>query len=272
MTGQGVPHIWKREPFQEWPSTLKHILALSCRPLLRQVARGHSLLAFDYDGTLAPIVSDPSIAEMRASTVKSLRRVARLYPVAIVSGRAVADVVPRLQGISVQAVLGNHGIEPSPQMESSAQLVRSWMPAIAESAAKFPGVVVEDKRHSVSIHYRKAVDPAVARDSMMRDLARLGPEADAADGKYVINVVPHDAPDKGDALVRLCNEHAAEYAVFAGDDVTDEDAFARTGNCRLLGVRIGRSARSRAEYFLQDQNEMDEFLEILANLRSDRPE
>lgn len=249
---------------------MKHVLALRNRPLLRQVARGHSLLAFDYDGTLAPIVTDPTKAQMRASTEKSLRRVARLYPVAIVSGRAVADVVPRLNGINVQTVLGNHGIEPSPHMESSARLVRSWMPAIAESAARFPGVVVEDKRHSVSIHYRKASDPVAARDSLMHDLALLGPEADAADGKYVINVVPHDAPDKGDALVRLCNEHVAEYAIFVGDDVTDEDAFARTGHCRVLGVRIGKSARSSAEYYLQDQSEMDEFLDVLATLRSNQ--
>lgn len=232
------------------------------------MARGHTLLAFDFDGTLAPIVSDPEAAAMRPRTATLLRDVAQAYPVAIVSGRAVADVRARLNGIVVQAILGNHGIEPSPQMESSAALVRQWMPAITAAADRFPGVIVENKRHSVSLHYRQAREPFVARDGLIMDLARLGPEAEAADGKYVINVVPHDAPDKGDALVRLCHEHIAEYAVFVGDDVTDEDAFAQTGNCRVLGIRVGRSANSRANYYLRTQEEMDELLHLLKSLRA----
>ena len=247
---------------------MKYILARRNLPLLRRVARGHSLLAFDFDGTLAPIVSEPRDAFMRPATATLLRALAQVYPVAIVTGRAVADVGPRLAGIPVQTILGNHGIEPSPQMETSAALVNSWMPAIDAAASRFPGVIVENKRHSVSLHYREATEPFAVRDELLRDLAQLGPEAEAADGKYVINVVPHDAPDKGDALVRLCQENIAEYAVFVGDDVTDEDAFARTGQCRVLGIRVGRSSNSHAQYYLRTQLEMDELLAMLVSLRT----
>jgi trehalose 6-phosphate phosphatase len=248
---------------------VKHILAQRTRPVLRRVARGHSLLAFDFDGTLAPIVSDPANAMMRPRTAELLRGVAQAYPVAVVTGRAVADVRPRLDGIPVQAILGNHGIEPSPHMESSAALVRQWMPVISAAAGRFPGVVVENKRHSVSVHYRQATEPFVARDELLRDLEQLGPDAETADGKYVINIVPQDAPDKGDALISLCRQHHAEYAVFVGDDVTDEDAFARTGHCSVLGIRVGRSSSSRAQYYLRTQEEMDKMLELLMSLRAE---
>jgi trehalose 6-phosphate phosphatase len=246
---------------------MRYILAHRNRPILRQVARGHSLLAFDFDGTLAPIVSDPRGAEMRPRTAELLRNVARAYPVAIVSGRAVADIRPRLDDAPVQAILGNHGIEPSPHMESSARLVNEWIPVIQAVAARHPGVVVENKRHSVTLHYRQAPDPLAARDTMLRELAQLGPDAESTDGKFVINVVPHDAPDKGDALVRLCVEHATEYAVFVGDDVTDEDAFALTGRCQVIGIRVGRSASSRAAYYLRSQDEMDDLLALLSAFR-----
>ena len=111
--------------------------------------------------------------------------------------------------------------------------------------------------------------PIVALTALILVLNVVAPStADVRVLKYVINVVPHDAPDKGDALVRLCQENIAEYAVFVGDDVTDEDAFARTGQCRVLGIRVGRSSTSRAQYYLRTQLEMDELLALLVSLRT----
>ena len=57
--------------------------------------------------------------------------------------------------------------------------------------------------------------------------------------------------------------------MFVGDDVTDEDAFARTGHCRVVGIRVGRAATSRAQYYVRSQDEMDLLLELLASLRRD---
>ena len=75
---------------------MKYILAQRNRPLLRRLARAHTLLVFDFDGTLAPIVPDPKGAAIRPHTAALLRQVAEVYPVAILSGRALADVTPRL--------------------------------------------------------------------------------------------------------------------------------------------------------------------------------
>jgi trehalose 6-phosphate phosphatase len=74
---------------------MRHLLSRDGRELLAQLASTHVLLAFDFDGTLAPIVSDREGARMRASTARLFARVAAAYPVAVISGRARADVTAR---------------------------------------------------------------------------------------------------------------------------------------------------------------------------------
>ena len=70
---------------------MRHILARANRDVLRQFACSRVLLAFDYDGTLAPIVSDPKQAAMRATTRALLSEIAKRYPCVVISGRARAD-------------------------------------------------------------------------------------------------------------------------------------------------------------------------------------
>jgi hypothetical protein len=78
---------------------MKSLLAPQNLPALRRLARGRVLLAFDFDGTLAPIVADPARAHLRPRTRRLLADVARKYPCVVISGRRRADVVGRLAGI-----------------------------------------------------------------------------------------------------------------------------------------------------------------------------
>src|SRR5688572_20293685 len=135
---------------------MKHILAPRNLHVLAQYAHTNVLLAFDYDGTLAPIVSNPSKAKMRARTKKALEQVARRYPAAIISGRARTDVAAHLEGIELVEIFGNHGLEPSPGMQQYASMVRKWMQALQRELRGIPGISIEDKTYSLAVHYRMA--------------------------------------------------------------------------------------------------------------------
>ena len=79
--------------------------------ILDQIAAARALLAFVYDGTLAPYTEERTAADMRPETRALLRTAALLYPCAVISGRARADVAARVEGIPLIGVIGNHGAE-----------------------------------------------------------------------------------------------------------------------------------------------------------------
>jgi trehalose 6-phosphate phosphatase len=245
---------------------VRHALSHTARAELERFSQQRGLLVLDYDGTLSPIVSDPAHASMRDQTAALLAELARLLPVAVLSGRSRTDLVGRLHGISLAAIIGNHGAEPDEPTGQEAQLrslVVGWLAAVADLPALVEGAVLEDKGLSLSVHYRSAPDIAVAGRRIRRILGRLS-GARLIGGKRVFNLLPAAAPNKGTAFERLRAIHGREAALFVGDDLTDEDVFDR---CRrtsgALGVRVGRSATSTARYYLKDQAEIDALLEAL---------
>jgi trehalose 6-phosphate phosphatase len=256
---------------------MKYLLAAAQGPVLERFARTRLLLAFDFDGTLAPIVRDPDRAAMRPSTRRLLIEAARLYPCAVISGRSRADALRRLAGVPMRAVIGNHGAEtggrPSPAERRRARDVRRWQAALGRVLAAggdaFEGVWLEDKRLSLAIHYRRARHRPEARrailEAILEAIAPLG-RARVVGGKYVVNLVPAGSPDKGAALDHLRARLACDHALYVGDDDTDEAAFASHRRRRLLAVRIGSRADSHAGYCLRDQREIDRLLAALIEL------
>jgi trehalose 6-phosphate phosphatase len=245
---------------------VKNILADEHLPALRHFARERVLLAFDFDGTLAPIVRDPNAAALRAKTRALLARVAKLYPCVVISGRARADVAKKMAGVSLRAVIGNHGMEPSRSLRGAQWLATLWQAQLASTLPKIPGVVVEDKGPSLAIHYRLARSRAAVRRHILIAAADLH-DARIIEGKMVVNILPADAPDKGTALVGLCKRLGCESAIYIGDDENDEDVFALASEGRLLGIRVGRSRRSQATYFLPSQTDIDALLAELVDAR-----
>jgi len=245
---------------------MKHILSRRHREVLVEYARSKVLLAFDYDGTLSPIVRDPAKARMRARTKQALERVAGKYPTAVISGRSRGEVTALLGNVPLVAVLGNHGLEPSDQMDRYVKIMRTWLDRLSVELREVQGVSIEDKTYSLAIHYRKSNAQLAAVRRIRRAAGLLGKDARLIGGKCVINVVHAQAPHKGRAVQRLQTEQGTDAAIFVGDDLTDEDVFALS-RPKLLGIRVGRSAGTSAAYYIRDQKEMDELLVHLASLR-----
>ena len=234
--------------------------------VLARFAASDVLVALDYDGTLAPIVSTPRKARMRTRTRQLLAAVAQRYPCVVISGRARDDVTARVSSIPVWHVAGNHGLEPWGEEALYATRVRSWVRTLRRGLAGVEGVTIEDKTYSVTLHFRQAKRKDLARRAVT-DVLRLLRGARIIGGSEALNVVPRGAPHKGQALERARRLLACDTAIYVGDDETDEDAFAAGRSDRLLSVRIGNARRSCATYRLRDQREIDRFLRRLLALR-----
>jgi trehalose 6-phosphate phosphatase len=247
---------------------MKHLLSPEGAQALAAVLERTPLVAFDFDGTLAPIVEQPDDARVPDPVVRLLQRLAERHPIAVITGRDVADVRARL-GFEPRWVVGNHGAESADLGAADAaaaidalNVFRGQLAAAAPALAA-AGVEVEDKRYSIALHDRRAVDEARARACIAALLADLPAALHAFGGKRVTNVAARALPDKGDALHALVRRAGAGAAFFAGDDVNDEAVFV-CAEPHWLTVRIGRDdPHSRAMYGLDDPGELVPVLTLM---------
>jgi trehalose 6-phosphate phosphatase len=247
---------------------MKNILSPGNREVLVQFAFSNVLIAFDFDGTLAPIVADPERAAMRPRTRMLLRGLAEIYPCVVISGRANSDTRARLDGIGVCGVIGNHGAEAR-ALNGFALEVRRWRRLLEARLSAHRGVTIEDKAYSIAIHYRRSRQKREAREAALEAAASLG-AVRIIGGKQVVNLVPVGAPDKGDALERERERLRCDTAIYVGDDDTDEDVFRLDQPGRLLTIRVGAKQTSRAAYCIRDQRQIDVLIRMLSNLRAGR--
>ena len=247
---------------------MKDLLLPRHRAVLERLARSRTLVAFDYDGVLAPIVRDPAGARMPRATRRLLARLAQAWPVAVVSGRAYVDTLRLSEGVAPH-VVGNHGYELLRARRVPGGVVAQvagWRAALERDLAPVRGWFIEDKRSTLAVHYGlerrwRTAEAAVYRAAAQLEGARL------VNGKKVLNVLPAAFPNKGDAVVALLARLKLDVALYLGDDVTDEDAFA-IGPPRVVGVRVGRGRRSAASWRIASQRQVDELLEVLIALRA----
>jgi trehalose 6-phosphate phosphatase len=224
------------------------------------------LLAFDYDGVLAPVVRDPAGAPMRATTRALLAELVRRYPVAVVSGRSYRDLARMVEGI-VPDLVGNHGFEllhERPVPAAVLRSVRRWIRQVEEALAGVPGVHVEDKASTFAVHYGLSRRWRAAERAVYA-VARALPGTRLVPGKKLVNVLPRDFPTKGDAVQALLARAGVDVALYLGDDVTDEDVFA-LGAPRVFGVHVG-AGRSLAPWRIARQADVDAVLRRLVALR-----
>ncbi|MBZ8138924.1 trehalose-phosphatase [Rubrivivax gelatinosus] len=251
----------------------RHLFGPEGQAALEAISRRDPMLAFDFDGTLAPIVARPEDARVSAALSRRLAQLAARRPLAIVTGRAIDDVRPRL-GFEPGCIVGNHGAEnpiaPTPVHSVEAlDGVRAQL-AAAEAQLAAAGVRVEDKQHSLALHYRLARDRDVALQVIDGLLVPLGEGLRRFGGKFVVNVVGADVPDKADALFSLVADAGCGAALFVGDDVNDEVVFERAP-LHWLTVRVGREDQSsRARFFLDSQSEIAQLLDELLALLPQR--
>ena len=241
---------------------MKSLLAPRNRPILRDLARGRVLLAFDFDGTLAPIVADPARAYLRPRTRDLLTAIAQKYPCVVISGRNRADVASRLTGIPLRRVFGNHGIEPSPALPAARRAVQRWLACLKPRLRHVPGIIFDSKGATLAIHYRKSRNRAAALKAILAATADLT-GARVLNATLAVDLLPADAPNKATALQSELRRLRCQSAVYLGDDQTDEDVFALSQQLPLLAVRVGRKPGSLAPYYLPSQSDVDELLAAL---------
>ena len=250
------------------------------------------VLLLDVDGTLASIAPRPADAVVPPATRDAVASLARTTGVVVglVSGRA-ADDVRQLVAIDGLWVIGNHGAEiASPDghvtvephvatFEGTIAAARGALDT-ALASASLRGVVVENKRWTLTVHYR-AADPDPGLLPALRDIVSRVAQAHGLtviEGKKVLELRPPVPVNKGTAVVALASSVGGfddgASVLYAGDDATDEDAFvalrARAPSAVTLHVNGEGSRDTAAEYIVSDPMEMGGLLAWLAELRRSR--
>ena len=229
------------------------------------------LLAFDFDGTLAPLVDHPDDARVPAALEPQLARLSELADVAIISGRALADLRKRL-GFRPLHVVGNHGaeggtVDPAEAAALAAQtdhLLNTLRAHLVTQRQNLDacGVEIEDKGRSLAIHYRRAPDALRARAAIDTALEACDPRLEIYGGHDVVNIVNAAAPDKGRALLAMVQAGGYGSALFVGDDVNDESVFSRALP-DWVTARIGEAPESQAQWRLGSVAEMPALVDYL---------
>jgi trehalose 6-phosphate phosphatase len=240
--------------------------------LQRAAAVPRLLVCADFDGTVSPIVDDPADARALPAAVDALETLAGLADttVALVSGRALADLAGRSGLGPPVRLVGSHGIELDDSVSAlplgGAQLLARLRSELQEIADDVPGVILETKSASVALHVRQAERADAAR---LTAAALAGPGAldgvHVLQGKEVVELSVVE-PDKGAALERLRAQTSADAVVYLGDDTTDEDAFSRLV-APDVGIKVG-SGTTLAAFRVDDPHDVSDLLAHLAALRA----
>ncbi|HPF40495.1 MAG TPA: trehalose-phosphatase [Phycisphaerae bacterium] len=231
------------------------------------------LVASDYDGTIAPIVTDPSQARPHREAVVALRALAAIPQthVAVISGRALGDLA-KLTGMPEDVhLVGSHGsefdLDFATSLSAEANHLQSKVLRELESVASgAQGFQLEVKPASIAFHYRNADRSAAdqAVDRILNGAAKWN-GVYTKHGKEVVELGVVKT-DKGTALSHIRQLVGASAVLFLGDDVTDEDAFA-TLHGPDVGVKIGEG-ESAAAFRVEGPIDVARVLARLSELRS----
>lgn len=232
---------------------------------------GGLVLCSDFDGTLAPIATDPAAPELSEERRSLLEDLADRddVAVALVSGRSLDDLTKRTD-VEGASYAGNHGVErlvdgerEVPPAAPDRGVVADAVDALRDRFADVEGVEVEDKHLSLTVHYRAAdedVEPRVLEAA--RAVAEAADALEVHDGKQVYEVRPRTL-DKGSAVADVVDRHPDDWlAAYVGDDAGDEAAFHAVG-VDGLAIHVGDRTGTAADYRLEDPEDVESFLEWL---------
>ena len=237
----------------------------------RELAAGGGLvLILDYDGTLTPIVSSPQAAHLALTHRETLRSLAENpgARLAILSGRSLPDIKARV-GLGNVVYGGCHGLEIEgagvrfrhPRARARSSRVGAAARLLARQLHRFPGAFLERKGVTVSLHYRGV---SWQRRAGLLNLAaqveRRVPGLTILRGKNVLEFFPRVRWGKGKAALWISSRLTRKLrprrvlTLYAGDDATDEAAFAALKG-RGVTVRVG-AGRGRADYAVKNVKAM----------------
>jgi trehalose-phosphatase len=233
-----------------------------------------SMLFLDYDGTLSPIVSDPDTAKLVDGGAKALTLVAGVCPVAILSGRDLADIRERV-GIPGLWYAGSHGFEltaPDGTYHCN-EAAAAFVPILERAAAelrevlvRLPGVRVEHKRFAVAVHYREVAEEHIGE--IVATTHKLGVVLGlrVTSGRMLVELRPDLDWDKGTTLTWIrerIDASTSRLPIYIGDDLTDEDAFDAV-TFDGIGIVVGHDEdgdrRTAAHFALASPDQVCEFI------------
>ncbi len=234
------------------------------------------LLGLDFDGTLAPIVSDPVVARIPDETGQIIDALAARQgtTVAVISGRAMADLLTR---ITQHVILGgNHGLEMlangifwrHPRAAELEDLLRTVSRQLAVETRGIPGARVEYKGLTASVHYRNVADHQVA-GLLEKVRVAVAPYDDCfflTNGCKVAELRPAVAWNKGSAMLRILESMRRQgdspiAVCYIGDDATDESVFHTLTDA--VTVRVCHECRTAARFQVRDTDEVQAFLDCI---------
>lgn len=242
-----------------------------------RLARASCVALFlDFDGTLAPIRLRPESVSLPGSVRSLLKRIAQSgVCVAIITGRGLADVRRRVDLNGVWYA-GSHGyfllapkgcrlsLLTKQQRANIQRVLRSIRPALRS----VPGIQIEPKDATISVHYRRA-KPSAVRSALVvvRQAVKSNPGLKLMHGKKIWEILPAAPVDKWTAarfiLQKQFSSRRDLLLFYLGDDTTDETVFRKMQG---ISVVIGRKKATAARYFLRSHSEVKQFLKRWAQL------
>ncbi len=252
-----------------------------------QIQNCYLMLFLDYDGTLTAIKDKPWQAKLLKPNRQVLEDLTELenVRVSIVSGRHVDDV-KKLVNVPDIIYVGNHGLEiQGPRItytHPDAVIKEKLFLEIAaklKNKIKMRGVIVENKKFSIAVHYRLLAHDKIdkAKQIFMEVVRPYVNEKHVVltEGKKVWEIRPELAWNKGAAVLWIIARLMAHtsmktFPIYIGDDRTDEDALSVLGKNKMgLGIRVTNrlDESTHAEYFLTTPVEVSDFLKLIRDLR-----
>ena len=233
----------------------------------------------DYDGTLTPIKPKPHQAKISKSTKTLLKKLAKKTngKVFILSGRGLADV-KKMLGVPGLCYIGNHGIEVKgpgisyihPPAKALEPILQKCYRVIKKNV-KAKGIALENKKYTLSLHYRgaqKKEKPGIKKAfwKAIEGLLKTG-KIKVTSGKEVLEVRPNIKWDKGKILRRILKNKNTKFLlpICIGDDITDEDAFGALGK-KGISILVSKKKRNtQAQYRLASVKEVINLLKWCIN-------
>jgi trehalose 6-phosphate phosphatase len=236
------------------------------------------LLALKFGGILAPTVDDPALASLYPGTEELLQAIADQpdTSVAVFSGRERADLQARIR-LPGLIYAGNHGLEISgpgvlfvePAAAGHRDALQELSTALSARLQPIPGVQVEDKGLSLTVHYREAAEPDLeeVRRVVNSVLAGSNHPFQLTQAEKQFEIRPRLHWNKGAATLWIREQlgHPDALVVYLGSDVTDEEAFKALAD--QITARVGPATETAASYRLDGPPEVQEFLRWQTSLR-----
>jgi len=246
----------------------------------KKISPGRRIALFlDHDGTLVPIQKDPSGCRLPDNVKEALESLAdsnRCY-LTILSGRSLPDI-KKMVGIANICYGGNHGLIIygrnirfiHPKALSAKPSVDKAVRRLNKEIEGIAGAWIEKKRYTATLHFRwvENKDVSLVKKAFDRVLSKFSGDRRLTiiKGKKVLELAPDASWNKGSAALYILKKLKDKYLpVYIGDDWTDETAF-RALKKKGVTIRVGKSAKTAANYYLKNQREALEFLEKLREI------